>query len=162
VASLMDVVGQAPGLALTWRPGAVHPTPVLRPFLSIELLRRMGFPGAAERNERLWRRLYPDLGAGTVPRPFLTTFQAAAATVVDTICFQPFQALGGRSLADTYRFSPKDQELVEEAAGRLAAGTDPGVLPERFFIGAARSSLDRRLVEPEILMQHFYRHLARR
>jgi hypothetical protein len=162
VASLLDVVGQAPAATLAWRPGAVHPTPVLRPHLSIELLRRMGFPEPADRYERLWRRLYPNPGAGTVPRPFLEAFPAAVATVVDAICFQPYPSLGGRSLAQIYRFAPKDQELVEEAAGRLAAGTDPGVLPERFLIGAARSTLDRRLAEPEVLMGHFYRHLARR
>ena len=39
--------------------------------------------------------------------------------------------------------------MIEEAARRLAAGTDPGVVPERFLIGAARIALDRRLARPE-------------
>ena len=43
-----------------------------------------------------------------------------------------------RSRAQVIRFQPKDQTMVEEAARRLAAGTDPGILPARFLIGAAR------------------------
>ena len=49
-----------------------------------------------------------------------------------------------------------------EAAGRLAAGNDPGVVPERFLIGAARIGLDRRLASPGILTRNFYRELTRR
>ena len=52
--------------------------------------------------------------------------------------------------------------MVAEAAERLAAGTAPGVLPERFFIGAARLALDRRLGRPGVITKNFYKALARR
>jgi hypothetical protein len=52
--------------------------------------------------------------------------------------------------------------MIEEAAGRLAAGTDPGVVPERFLIGAVRTALDRRLASPDQLMRNFYTELVRR
>jgi hypothetical protein len=59
-------------------------------------------------------------------------------------------------------FGPKEQVLVEEAARRLAAGTDPGVVPERFLIGAARVALERGLARPNAITENFYRELARR
>jgi hypothetical protein len=52
--------------------------------------------------------------------------------------------------------------MVEEAAGRLAAGTDPGVIPERFLIGAARFALEHRIARPEAITEYFYKELARR
>jgi hypothetical protein len=51
---------------------------------------------------------------------------------------------------------------VEEAARRLSAGTDPGIVPERFLIGAARYALDHRLARPQVIADNFYRELARR
>jgi hypothetical protein len=44
----------------------------------------------------------------------------------------------------------------------LAQGDDPGVVPERFLIGATRFALDRRLAGPEELTHTFFRELARR
>jgi hypothetical protein len=52
--------------------------------------------------------------------------------------------------------------MIEEAARRLATGTDPGVIPERFLIGAARVALEQRLARPEVIADNFYRELARR
>ena len=49
-----------------------------------------------------------------------------------------------------------------EAAERLAAGTDPGILPARFLIGSARSALDRKLARPGVITKNFYTELARR
>src|SRR4029453_4313464 len=86
---------------------------------------------------------------------------AVNALVVDTVCFRPYPSLGGKSLAEVIRFEPKEQRMIEEAAGRLAAGTDPGVVPERFLIGAARVALDRRLARPGIITPNFYRELTR-
>jgi hypothetical protein len=60
------------------------------------------------------------------------------------------------------RFAPKEQQMVEEAATRLAAGTDPGVIPERFLIGASRVALDRKLARPGVITENFYKELARR
>ena len=52
--------------------------------------------------------------------------------------------------------------MIEEAAQRLAKGIDPGVVPERFLIGAVRIAVDRRLADPELLMRNFYVELSRR
>jgi hypothetical protein len=163
VGSLMDVVGRGPRTTVTYSPRGPHPTPYLRTLISVELLRRMGFGEAAARYGDTWRRLYPNPGSGTIPPELLRSFPTARERIVDAVCYQPFAQLGGQSLASVLRaFRPKDQQLVEEAAGRLAAGTDPGVLPERLFIGAARSALQRRLARPEVITTNFYRHLARR
>ncbi len=162
VASLMDVVGRSPATVLGYSSRGPHPTPYLRTLLSVELLRQMGFPDEAEQYQRAWTRLYPDPHAGNLPRPLLDTAPQALALVVDTVCFQPYPSLGNKSLAQVLRFAPKEQHMIEEAARRLSAGVDPGVIPERFLIGAARVALDRRLARPGIITKNFYKELARR
>jgi hypothetical protein len=162
VASLMDIAGRSPKTTLTYIPRAVHPTPYLRIFLSVELLRRMGFPKEAEQFRRAWTRLYPDPRAGNIPLALLDTFPEASAMVVDTVCFQPYAELGDRSLSQVIRFESKEQQMIEEAARRLSAGTDPGIIPERFLIGAARFALDHRLARPGVITENFYKDLARR
>jgi hypothetical protein len=52
--------------------------------------------------------------------------------------------------------------MIDEAGVRLAKGVDPGVVPERFLIGAVRSALDHHRAEPDRLMRNFYAQLARR
>ena len=52
--------------------------------------------------------------------------------------------------------------MIEEAGRRLAAGNDPGIVPERFLIGAARYALDNRLARPGVIAKNFYRELERR
>jgi hypothetical protein len=162
VASLFDVIGKSPATVTTYLRGGPHPTPYLRAFLSTELLRRMGFAEEASRYERNWTRLYPSARGGTIPAPLLDTFADAMPLVVDTICFQPHKTLGDRALAQVFAFQPKDQLLIEEAGRRLAAGNDPGVVPERFLIGAARSALDHKLARPGTITRNFYTELARR
>jgi hypothetical protein len=70
--------------------------------------------------------------------------------------------LGDKRYADVIRFGQKEQTMIEEAAGRLASGTDPGIVPERFLIGASRVALSRQLASPEAITQAFYRELSRR
>jgi len=161
VGSLLDVIGRSPRTVLSFAPGAPHPTPYLRAYISFELLRRMGFEAEAEAYRRLWRRLYPDGRAGSIPAPLLDTFAEANATVVDAVCFRPFPSLGGKSLREVLPYAHKEQQIVEEAAARLAAGTDPGIIPERLVIGAARVALDRRLARPGVITRNFYTALAR-
>jgi hypothetical protein len=162
IGSLMDIAGRSPATTLTFIQRAVHPTPYLRPFLSIELLLRMGFPKEAERYRRLWTRLYPNPRAGNIPRALLDTFPEANAIVVDTVCYTPYETLGNKSLSQVIRFEAKEQQMIEEAARRLSAGIDPGIIPERFLIGAARFALDHRLARPGIITTNFYKELARR
>ncbi|MFZ4656176.1 MAG: hypothetical protein ACOYNY_04145 [Caldilineaceae bacterium] len=162
VASLMDVVGRSPAATFSYAPRAPHPTPYLRTYLSIELLRRMGFPKEAANYQRLWQRMYPNPSAGNIPEGLLRSFRTVVPLVVDTVCYQPYPTLGEKTLAQVMRFAPKEQQMIEEAGRRLAAGNDPGVVPERFLIGAARFALDQRLARPAQITENFYKELARR
>ncbi|MCA2213910.1 hypothetical protein [Jidongwangia harbinensis] len=161
-ASLMDVIGRGHRAVSDFSPRSPHPTPYLRVFLSVELLRRLGLTADAALTRQIWTRLYPRPVPGAIPAAVLSSFAEAHRLVVDAICFTPYAPLGNRTLARTLRFEAKEQQMIEEAARRLAAGNDPGVVPERFLIGAARFALDRRLAAPELITTNFYRELARR
>jgi hypothetical protein len=50
--------------------------------------------------------------------------------------------------------------MIEEAARRLSAGVDPGIIPERFLIGAARFALNQRLARPGVITTNFYKWMA--
>jgi hypothetical protein len=52
--------------------------------------------------------------------------------------------------------------MIEEASRRLAAGVDPGIVPERFLIGAARYAFDNKLARPGTIAKNFYQELSRR
>ncbi len=140
----------------------MHPTPYLRTFLSTHLLSRMGFPDTARRYERTWHSLYPSTAGTTIPPSILGSWRAAVPAVVSAVCYTRFPSLGGKSLREVITFEPRHQLMIEEAARRLADGTDPGVVPERFLIGAVRTALDRRMASPERLMRNFYTELVRR
>ena len=160
--SAMDVVGRGPETVLTFNPRGVHPTPYLRTLINIEMLRRMGFRDVAEQHRRVWKRIYPNPAAGDIPRTLLDSFAEACPLAVDAMCFRPYPTLGDKSLAQVIPFQPKEQTMIEEASRRLAAGNDPGIVPERFLIGAARFALDNRLAEPEVIVKNFYLELSRR
>lgn len=162
VGSLFDVIGRAPATVFGYLPKGPHPTPYLRGLLNVELLRRMGFTDAADRYGRLWRKLYPDPSIGTIPRPLLQTAGTAIPIFVDAVCYQPMRELGGKQLAEVLRFPQRNQTMVAQTAERLAAGTDPGIVPERFLIGAARYALDNRLARPGTVCKNFYEALGRR
>jgi hypothetical protein len=162
VGSLMDVIGRGPVMVTSYAPGRPHPTPYLRTLISTELLRRMGFAEEARRYQQAWLRMYPHPSSGTIPPALLASWPDVIPLVVDAVCYQPFVSLGDRSLAQVLRFAPKDQQMVEEAARRLATGTDPGVIPARFLIGAARHAFEARLAPPEVITANFYNELARR
>jgi hypothetical protein len=162
VTSLTSVVSKSPARTLAYDARAVHPPPYLRVLINLELLRRLAFDAQATELGRTWERLYPARFANAYPAALTRSFARANALVVDTLCFQPFPQLGGRSLADVVRFGAQHAAMVEEAAGRLAAGVDPGIVPERFLIAAARVALDRRLARPGVISQNFYDALERR
>jgi len=90
------------------------------------------------------------------------TFARAYPAVVDALCFREFAPLGKRSLANTIKFGAKEHQMTLEAAERLAAGTDPGIIPARFLIGSARFALDHKLARPGVITKNFYTELARR
>ena len=162
VGSLMDIIGRGLETVVSFNARGVHPTPYFRMLINLELLRRMGFPDEAVEYRKAWQRIYPDPGSGDIPRALLETFPEANRIAVDTMCFQPFPSLGNKSLAEVIRFQPKEQTMIEEAARRMAAGVDPGIVPERFLIGAARLALDRHLARPGVITKNFYQELARR
>jgi hypothetical protein len=162
VESLMDVVGRSARATLTFTPGGVHPTPYLRVFISLILLRRMGFRATAAALGRVWRHLYPEGGRGLIPDPLLRTFDAAAESVVDTIVFRPHPQFGGKSLIQAVPFGPDQLAVLKVAGQRLAQGQDPGSIPLRFMIGAARFAIDKRLAAPQAITDNFYRTLGRR
>jgi hypothetical protein len=161
VASLMDVVGLTADVAMNFNPRGVHPVPYLRVLLSVELLRRMGFEDEAKRYSRSWTQLYRGFEHG-LPRALLRTSSAAMPLVVDAVCYQPFKTLGGKMLSQLYCCGQKEQRMIEEAAQRMSRGTDPGIVPERFLIGAARFALDNRLASADAIRDAFYRELSRR
>jgi hypothetical protein len=162
VGSLMDVVGRSPGATLAFHPADVHPTPYLRVLINTELLLRMGFTEAAETYRKAWLRIYPNPGAGSIPKIMLDTFPLASRLVVDVIAFSKYDQLGGKSLAEAVKFDAKDQKMVEQAGRRLAASRDPGIVPAVFLVGAARHAIDSALARPELIFRNFYRALVRR
>lgn len=162
VESLMGVVGRSPSHTVAFNPTGVHPTPYLRVFINLELLRRMGFERQTADLTRAWNALYPRSLAQAIPAAVTSTFAQARGLAIDVMCFTPYPELGNKKLADVVRFKPKDQEIVEEAAVRLAAGTNPGIIPERFLIAASRVALNRNLARPGTITKNFYQALARR
>jgi hypothetical protein len=160
VDSLMDIVGRGPETVVTYSGRVPHPTPYLRLLISAELLRRMGFKKEAVGFAKTWHRLYPDPSNGNIPKAILRSFPRACAIAVDAMCYQPYETLGKKSLAQVLAFGQKEQQMIEEASHRLAAGTDPGIVPERFLIGAVRLAVDRKLARPGVMMERFYKALA--
>lgn len=161
VGSLVDILARSPSDVTTFNPRGVHPMPLLRTRISTELLRRMGFEREAGEYRRMWDAAYADV-VPAAPEALLRTAPEVTALVVDTICYTPFAALGDRPLSGVFAFDGRHQAMVAEAGRRLARGTDPGVVPERFLIGAARFALDRRLAPPATIAANFFRDLARR
>lgn len=162
VASLIDVVAMSPAQTLAFNEAGVHPTSYLRVLINLELLRRMGFGAIADQLQRMWDRMYPDPRRGSIPRVLLDSFERANALVVDTICFQGYRQLGARCLAEVVCFRPTHQQMTEEAAGRIAGGTDPGIIPARFLVGATRWAVDHNLAPPDKIARNFYHALVRR
>jgi hypothetical protein len=162
VGSLMDVIGRAPAAVFGFNPRGPHPTPYLRLLISAEMLRRMGFEAEAKQYARAWTQIYSNPRAGSIPKKVLATFPKACAVAVDAMCFQPYPSLGDKSLSELIRFEKKDQAMIEESAKRMAAGVDPGIIPERFLIGAARVALNRRMARPGVITKNFYHELVRR
>lgn len=156
VASIMDVVGRPAATVAKFTTGAVHPTPYLRVFINTTLLRMMGFTKDAEYYDRTWTALYPKSVCAMVPQDIRDSFCVAAQETVIALCFTPHRAYGGKRLIDVVRFLPKDQDIVAEAAHRLAMGTNPGIVPERYLIAAARVALDKKLATPDQITNNFY------
>ena len=162
ISSLMDVVGKSPERVAKFNPSGVHPTSYLRPLINTVLLKRIGFAKEAEEFERSWKSLYSNAVIRMLPADLWSNFEKAALEAVKALCFDPHQAFGGKALAEVTAFRRQDVPVVREAAQRLAAGTDPGIVPERFLICAARDALERKLAPPQRIAANFYDALAGR
>jgi hypothetical protein len=162
VESLMDVVGRSRRATVRYGAGAVHPVPYLRVLISLELLHRIGLSGPARSLRSVWRRLYPTITSAELPAPLLRTFDRACALVVDTVALSPHPQLAGRSLVQVLPFGPEQMAMIQTAGRRLAEGGEPGAVPLRFMISAARHALDSRLATPGAITDSFYRILGRR
>ena len=160
--SLMDIAARSPEGTLHFNGRKPHPTPYLRIFISTELLHRMGFPKQAKQYRQIWQRIYPNSQTGNIPSEILKTFPKAHKLVVDTICFSEYKELGNKTLAEVMVFKPQYQHIIQEAGERLAAGNDPGIVPERFLIPASRWALNQRLAPPAVITKNFYSSLTRR
>jgi hypothetical protein len=160
ISSLMDILARGPETVVYYTPRGPHPTPYLRMLINTELLRRMGFNAESRQYQKAWTRIYPNPSSGNMPPALLKSFKNACPLAVEAMCFQPYRSLGNRSLHQVLNFGGKEQQMIEEASQRLAAGVDPGIIPERFLIGAVRLALDRRLARPEVLTKNFYKALA--
>jgi len=160
IASLMDILAREPEVVTHYSPRGPHPTPYLRMLINTELLRRMGFQSESRQYEKAWMRIYGGPSSGNIPAAVVKSFNEACPVAVDAMCFQPYRSLGNRSLFNVLNFGAKEQQMIEEASQRLAAGVDPGIIPERFLIGAVRLALERRLARPEVLTKNFYKALA--
>jgi hypothetical protein len=147
---------------MNFNAAGVHPTPYLRTLISTELLRRMNFAPEAMAFEQLWQRLYPSPQRSTIPPSLLESFGGAAQIVVDTICYLPYAQLGNKSLAEVFSYNRNHQAMTFEAAQRMARGVDPGIIPARFLVAAARNALDARLAAPAQLTRNFYNALDKR
>jgi hypothetical protein len=162
IGSLMDVVGKSPELVAAFSPKGVHPTPYLRVLIDLELLQRMRFAEEARAFRRAWLALYPPSRAQGMPEALRRSFVPACRLVVEIMCFTAWPQLGNKALAEVVAFRPQDQAVVREAAGRLAKGEDPGIVPERFLIAATRHAVDHKLAPPHVISRHFYQALGRR
>lgn len=162
VTSLVDVLARPRAPTLAFNAAGVHPTPYLRTLINTELLRRMGFDEHAEATEHLWMHLYPQPERSSIPPAMLETFSKANRLVVDTLCYQPYRQLGGRSLAQVFSFNRTHDEMTLEAAHRLARGVDPGIIPARFLVAAARHALEAQAATPMQIARNFYRALEQR
>jgi hypothetical protein len=162
IESLMDVVGRGRRATLAFSPMSAHPTPYLRVLINLILLRRLGLKPMADDLTRVWQRLYPRISADDIPPQFMKTFQVAAELAVDTMVFQPYPQLGNKSMAQVIDFGPTQLALIQQAGRRLAKGEDPGTIPVRLMISAARFALDAQLAKPQTITDNFYRILGRR
>lgn len=161
-ASLFGVLARTPATAARFRPKDPHPPALLRMPILLFLLDRLGFRHDAHRMSRLWTTLYPSALRGRLPAELTASFRPAANAAIEALVFTPYPQFGKRRLVDVVNFGPKEAHMTDEAAGRLAAGTDPGIVPERFLIGAARLAVERRLAPPGRVAANFYKALERR
>ena len=162
VSSLIGVLARAPARVARFDPGNPHPPSLLRVPISLFLLERLGFRDEARVMSRLWNAIYSPSLRRCLPSDLTANFEAAAKEAIGALVYTPYPELGHKRLVDVVTFETKEQQMTLEAARRLAAGTDPGIVPERFLIGASRIAVEQRLAPPGRIALNFYKALERR
>jgi hypothetical protein len=161
--AMKDFLAYPASRVLAFRPLGVHPTPYVRVFIQVEMLRRMGFAAEARRVASIWSQLYArHIGRGRVPRMILTSANQIIPHVVDEIAYQPRRGLAQRALADVVPFRAADQREIQRAATAVAQGTLPPDLAPRFAVSASRYAFDRSLGPSTLIARTVLTGLARR
>ena len=161
VASLIGVLAREPERVVRYHSANVHPPGLLRVPISVRLVARLGFRKEARMLTSLWQSLYPSHHLRSLPKGLVSQFRLASDSALSALIYTSYPQLGSKRLVDVVPFGRKEQTITEEAAGRLAAGIDPGIVPERLLIGAARSAIERRLAPPGRIATNFYEALER-
>lgn len=148
--------------ALTYRSGSAHPTAYLRIQILAEMLRRMGFPGDAERLGRVWQQLYDPTQFHRLPPRLLASADRVIPQVVDEIAFQTRRNLAHRTLADIIPFDREDEAAIRGGARALLAGRAAAGLPPRHLVSAAGYALATGRIAPRRLAAQVVGQLTRR
>ncbi|MEO0599822.1 MAG: hypothetical protein AAF211_00200 [Myxococcota bacterium] len=147
--AMKDFLAYPASRVLTFRPGAVHPSPFLRAFLLAEMLERMGLPGEARRLARGWWSMYEGaLHRSRIPRRLMSTAAQVIPEVVDELAYTPYRGLGNHTLAEVIPFARSDARRIALAASAMARGRLPPTLPARLVVSASRLALERGLAPP--------------
>jgi hypothetical protein len=161
-ASLIDVMARSPARVAHFDARGVHPPLLMRIPISLALVARLGFRKEASALAAIWRQLYPSKLIRRLPETLRRTMRPATDAAIGALIYTRYRQFGERTLIEVVGFGPREAAMTREAASRLAAGTDPGIVPERFLIGASRIALERRLAPPGRIVANFYKALERR
>ncbi|WP_370402059.1 hypothetical protein [Sulfitobacter sp. JB4-11] len=161
-ASLIDVMARSPERVTHFDPRGVHPPLLIRIPISLTLVSRLGFRKEARAMAAIWRRLYSRKLIRRLPPELGHAVRPATQAAIEALVYTKYRQFGDRSLSDVVSFGTREAAMTREAASRLAAGTDPGIVPERFLIGASRIAIERRLAPPGRIVTNFYNALERR
>jgi hypothetical protein len=145
---------------MTFRPGGAHPTAYLRILILVEMLRRMGFAGEANRLRRVWQTLYNPRRFHRLPLRLLMTSDRVIPQIVDEIAYQTRRNLAHRALADILPFHNEDEQAIRAGARLLAQGKAARVdLPPRHLVSAASYALTSGKIAPHELSSQVIRRL---
>ena len=131
----MDVVGRSPEAVFAFRRAraASHALPTdtdQRRAAAADGIHRGGRAVSA----RLDEDLSPTRRRASLPKAgLLETFPAGVPSRGGCHVLPTVSSLGNKRFAEVIRFGDKEQQMTEEAARRLAAGVDPGIVPARLL-----------------------------
>jgi hypothetical protein len=123
VAALRDVVAGGETSVFLLLPGDPHPVSWLRVLMNVEMCRRSFGAGPWDDLAAVWLADYPPERAPTEVKPMFAASKQALPKVADIAVYSPFNAFGGRSLAQIVnpeRIAPAALERLRRQAGDAA------------------------------------------